>query len=248
MTLTRTLAAGTRIDRHRHREHQLVYPSSGAAEVRTDTGCWIAPTDRAIWIPAGHDHEHLFHGPTRFHCVGFPVDTAPQRGGPTVITAHPLLRELIIACSSPNDLPALELARMRQVLLDQVRRSPEQPLRLPAARDERLRRACALVAADLRVPWRLADLGGRIGAGERTLARLFRGEFAMTYPQWRTQLRLHHAVQLLADGISVTAAAHRCGWSSTSAFIEVYRRTFGHTPGTARGRAERADTDRIGGR
>jgi AraC-like DNA-binding protein len=30
----------------------------------------------------------------------------------------------------------------------------------------------------------------------------------------------------------VTTVAHRCGWSSASAFIDVFRRSFGCTPGT----------------
>lgn len=222
---------GGRIERHRHREHQIVYPSCGAVEVRTDLGRWITPVDRAVWIPAGSWHEHRFHGPTRFHTVGFPAGGPECRTTPAVIAAPPLLRELIIACSEPGDLPGAELDRMRQVLLDRIRRSPDQPLRLPAARDTRLRNACALVEEDLSTPWSLADLGRRVGAGERTLTRLFRTEFAMTYPQWRTRLRLHHAVQLLAAGTPVSVVAHRCGWSSPSAFIDVYRRTLGHTPG-----------------
>lgn len=53
----------------------------------------------------------------------------------------------------------------------------------------------------------------------------------MTYPQWRTQLRLHRAMQLLAESLPVTTVAHRCGWASASAFIDVYRRALGHTPG-----------------
>ncbi|MFI9503899.1 AraC family transcriptional regulator [Nocardia sp. NPDC052566] len=234
-TLARDQPAGSHIDRHRHDVHQIVYPSSGVAEVRTDAGHWIAPADRAIWIPAGHWHEHHFYGPTRFHCVAFPLDMA--RPGPSVIAAHPLLRELLIACSQPGTLPADEYDRLRQVLFDRIRRSPEQPLRLPAARDDRLRAACALVAADLAEPWTLDRLGTRVGAGERTLSRLFRTEFAMTYPQWRTQLRLHTAVQLLADGLPVSVIAHRCGWATTSAFIDVYRRTLGHTPGATRGQS-----------
>lgn len=51
-------------------------------------------------------------------------------------------------------------------------------------------------------------------------------------PQWRTQIRLHHALILLADDTPVTTVAHHCGWSSASTFISVFRRTFGHTPGT----------------
>lgn len=53
----------------------------------------------------------------------------------------------------------------------------------------------------------------------------------MTFPQWRTQLRLHQALRLLAVGTPVTAVAHRCGWSSASAFIDVFRKAFGQTPG-----------------
>lgn len=52
----------------------------------------------------------------------------------------------------------------------------------------------------------------------------------MTFPQWRTQLRLYQALVLLAEDTPVTTVAHRCGWSSASAFIDVFRRAYGHTP------------------
>ncbi len=227
------LPAGAHIDRHRHDVHQLVYMSTGAAEVRTDIGSWIAPPDRAIWIPAGCAHEHRFHGPTRFHSMAFAVNLLPGGATPLVIAVPPLARELIITCSTA-ELPAAELDRMRQVLLDQLRRCPEQHLRLPVAADPRLREACALVEADLTDIWTLSALGHRVGVSERSLTRLFRTEFAMTYPQWRTQLRVHRAMQLLAEGAPVTAVAHRCGWATPSAFIDVYRRVLGHTPGTDR--------------
>lgn len=73
--------------------------------------------------------------------------------------------------------------------------------------------------ADVRT---LAGLGAATGVGERTLSRLFRGEFGMTFPQWRTQSRLYHALRMLADGLPVTTVAHRCGWSSAGAFIDVF--------------------------
>ncbi|MEV0250610.1 helix-turn-helix transcriptional regulator [Nocardia sp. NPDC050712] len=230
-TTVRRLDRGSHIARHRHTEHQLVYASSGAAEVRTDSGRWIAPPDRAIWIPAGSWHEHQFYGPTRFHLVAFPSERSRDWAVPTVVATTPLMRELVIACSVSQELPAAEHERMQQVLLDQLRRSPRQQLQLPAARDERLRQACAQVEQDLSVTWTLAELARRAGAGERTLTRLFRTELGMTYPQWRTQLRLHNAVRLLAEGLPVTTVAHRCGWATASAFIDVYRATLGHTPG-----------------
>ncbi|WP_268958810.1 helix-turn-helix domain-containing protein [Nonomuraea aridisoli] len=52
--------------------------------------------------------------------------------------------------------------------------------------------------------------------GDRTLARPFRADLGMTFPQWRTRLRLHRALILLADGVPVTAVAHRCRWGDRS--------------------------------
>jgi transcriptional regulator GlxA family with amidase domain len=63
-----------------------------------------------------------------------------------------------------------------------------------------------------RGPASLADLGHRVGAGERTLSRLFHEETGMSFPQWRTQLRIHRALLMLADGDSVLATATACGW------------------------------------
>jgi AraC-like DNA-binding protein len=91
---------------------------------------------------------------------------------------------------------------------------------------------CDILRADPADGRTLAELGREVGASDRTLSRLFRSDLGMTFPQWRTQLRLHAALVLLAGGTPVTAVAHRCGWASTSAFIDVFRRTFGHTPGS----------------
>ncbi|MEU5949652.1 AraC family transcriptional regulator [Micromonospora sp. NPDC047465] len=94
---------------------------------------------------------------------------------------------------------------------------------------------CAALHADPADNRTLAAFGKQVGASDRTLSRLFTADLGMSFPQWRTQLRLHHALLLLADDMPVTTVAHRCGWSSASAFIDAFRRTFGHTPGAHRG-------------
>ena len=53
----------------------------------------------------------------------------------------------------------------------------------------------------------------------------------MAYPQWRTNVRLLHAVILLCAGATVTETAQRCGWQTTSSFIDSFRRAMGLTPG-----------------
>ncbi|WAZ23763.1 helix-turn-helix transcriptional regulator [Streptomyces cinnabarinus] len=231
-TRAQFLAPGAAIDAHRHDEHQIVYAARGVLAVTTDAGSWVAPATRAVWVPAGTVHAHRAYGGLDLHLVGLPASDNPLgRTAPTVLSVGPLLRELILAYTRAPQDDTPERGRLRAVLLDQLRASPQQPLHLPAPDHPQLRALCALLHEDPADQRTLGALGREVGASERTLSRLFRADLGMTFPQWRTQLRLHHALVLLAEGRSVTAVAHACGWSSASAFIEVFRRTFGHTPG-----------------
>ena len=240
-TSSNLLAAGAKIHRHRHTKHQIVYCSRGAVAVTTSRGTWIAPQDRAVWISAGTWHEHRFYGDTQFHGVAFdPAARDDARLDPSVVTVTPLLRELIIACSEPERLAEDEADRLRVVLLDQLRHCPETPLSVAAPRDPRLAKAKEVVEASLADPVNLDKLAARIGVGERTLSRAIRAELGMSYPQWRTQIRLYHAAINLAQGSSVTETAVRCGWATPSAFIDAYRQAFGLTPGSRPQRAAEA--------
>jgi AraC-like DNA-binding protein/quercetin dioxygenase-like cupin family protein len=225
---------GAVIHRHSHDYHQLICVSTGVLAIHTEQGAWIASRDRAAWVPAGTWHEHRAYGPTSVHTVGFDAATAPLPDtSPTIVAVDSLLRELFVAGTEPG-LAAGEALRIRAVLIDRLRRAHVQPLALPAARDPRLAQACELVIDDLRQPQPVAGLARAAGASERTLTRLFRTEFGMTYPQWRTNVRVFYAMIQLAEGATVTETAHHCGWATTSAFIDTFTRTMGQTPGTYR--------------
>jgi AraC-like DNA-binding protein len=240
-TRVQAKAGGDVIDRHRHDNHQLIYVSSGVLAIQTEHGAWVASPDRAVWIPAGVWHEHRFYGRSSFHTVGFRYGDAavPLGGSPTVVSVNGLLRELLIACTEPG-LPADEAERIRAVLNDRLARAAVAPLVLPTARDARLAEACRLVVDDLSRPRTLDWLAHAVGASPRTLSRLFRAEFGTTYPQWRTGIRVFHAMIQLAEGATVTSAAHRCGWATTSAFIDTFVRTMGQTPGAYRSNDQQA--------
>ena len=77
----------------------------------------------------------------------------------------------------------------------------------------------------------LQDWARELGASERTLARLFSRETGMTFGQWRQQVKLLAALARLARGESVTAVAFDLGYASQSAFIAMFRRALGRTPG-----------------
>jgi AraC-like DNA-binding protein len=225
---------GTRIDRHQHPGHQLIYVSTGILVAQTSAGSWVASCDRAIWMPAGTWHEHRAYGASTIHTLGFHAqDPPPLPDTPAIVAVTPLLRELLVALTEPG-LPQPEVDRLRAVLRDRLHRTPQQPISLPAPRDPRLARACAIALEHLQTPMPLSALADAARTTERTLSRLFRAETGMSYPQWRAQARAIHAMILLAQGESVTDAGSLCGWSTTSAFIDSFRRAMGQTPGAYR--------------
>ncbi|MFI6274783.1 AraC family transcriptional regulator [Streptomyces sp. NPDC050988] len=235
-TTTRFLGGGETIDRHRHDDHQLIYVSSGVLAITTEHGSWVASNDRAVWIPANTWHEHRFYGRSRFHTVGFPADGRTpllDAERPTVIAVDTLVRELLIALTSAT-LTQTETRHIEAVLRDRLRRVTAQPVALPAPRDQRLADACRLVEEDLYRPCTLAQLADRVHTSERTLSRLYRDEFGMTFPQWRTRVRIFTAMIMLAEGATVTDTAHACGWATTSAFVQTFALAVGMTPGNYR--------------
>jgi len=112
--------------------------------------------------------------------------------------------------------------------------APEQPLQLPEPRDDRLRALAKRLYDQPGDNSSLADLGRAAGASARTLSRLLRDELGMTFYQWRTQLRVYHALVLLADGHDTTRVAYACGWANPSSFIAAFSAIVGTTPGRYR--------------
>jgi transcriptional regulator GlxA family with amidase domain len=50
----------------------------------------------------------------------------------------------------------------------------------------------------------------------------------------RGQLRIHHALILLASGRAVTDTAMACGWANPTSFIDAFTAALGQTPGRYR--------------
>jgi AraC-like DNA-binding protein len=152
-----------------------------------------------------------------------------------VVDVPPLLRELILYAVGLGSLDRRvpQQARLVAVLVDQIRTLPSRSraLHLPQPSDPRARRLVAQLDADPAERRTLAALARRTGASIRTLQRVFRAETGMSVEVWRRQRRLGHALERLAAGATVTGAALDAGYQSVSAFVSVFRRTFGQTPG-----------------
>ncbi|MGI5451704.1 AraC family transcriptional regulator [Streptomyces sp. CA-249302] len=220
---------------HRHARGHLVYAARGVLSVHTERGTSIVPANRVAWTPAGFTHQHRAHSSTEMRIVFLSASLArlaPDR--PAVFLVSDLAREVLLTLTGPRSHDRAASARLRRVLVDELQEAREQPLQLPEPRDDRLRAVARILREQPADTTSLAELGRTIGAGARTLSRLFHDELGMTFYEWRTQVRIHHALVLLADGHDTTHIAHACGWSNPSGFIAAFTDIIGTTPGRYR--------------
>jgi AraC-like DNA-binding protein len=60
---------------------------------------------------------------------------------------------------------------------------------------------------------------------------VFQNETGMSFGAWRQQLRLLRALERIAAGDAVTTVALELGYESPSAFIAMFRKALGVSPG-----------------
>jgi len=71
-------------------------------------------------------------------------------------------------------------------------------------------------------------------SSKQTLSRLFAAETGQTFADWRKRLQLQEAIKRLEAGWQVTRIAFDLGYQSLSAFIEMFRKEMGASPGAWR--------------
>lgn len=226
------LAPGAWSAPHQHPWGQLSYAIEGVLQVETADGCFLAPPERAVWVPAGLQHSIHNIGPAQMRSLYVQAGTPGLPARCLVLDIAPLLRELVLAvCGLPEryeeDGPA---GRLVAVTLDQLAVAPPAALDLPLPTDARLRKLCAALQAEPADPRTWAQWGEAVGLSERSLVRLFQSQTGLTPGAWRRRLRLLLALGPLAAGTKVAAVAAECGYASPSAFITAFSAEFGLTP------------------
>jgi len=228
------MARGEEVPLHRHGREQLVYASQGLALVSTSHGAWVMPPNRAVWVPSNLDHGVKAITDASMSSLFITPGVVQNLPKTCCVVAVPkLLRELIQHANGFADLydengPD---GRIVAVIIDMLETLNEVPLHLPMPSDARLKRiAEAIVAtpADTRSQRQWAD---SYGVSVRTLARLFPQQTGMSFGQWRQQARLMAALGRLADGEPVVSIALDLGYASQSAFIAMFKKALGTTPG-----------------
>ncbi|MFT4439555.1 AraC family transcriptional regulator [Caballeronia sp. 15715] len=217
---------------HRHARGQIFGAVRGLLSVGTDDSQWVVPAIHAVWLPPNLPHSVRSHGAfsgwsvyvSENACIDLPIE-------PCTIRTSGLLREAVSRAATWQDA-TLDAAQMRVagVILDEIRSSPREAFGLPMPRDARVLRIARALADDLADNRRLEEWAAWGGVATRTLTRRFIDETGFSFSEWRQRARLMRALEMLASGVAVTTIALDLGYENVSAFIAMFRRTFGVTP------------------
>jgi len=227
--------AGYYAPSHSHDRGQLLFIAEGLIEVSTkDDGYWVVPPQRAVWLPPYVEHDARSLSQVKLRNVYVSKEASESLPHHCqVISITPLLRELILKAAEFDVLYHEQgpEGRLIDVLLDQLASQPEVPLHLPHPKSKALKYIAEYLIHEPADQRALQVWAQDVGLSARTLARHFVKETGMSFGQWRQQARLLAAITRISQGDPVAHIAQDLGYDSQSAFIAMFRKAMGTTPG-----------------
>lgn len=235
VVIERAFAAGSRYPTHHHQRGQLAFAQQGAISVMTRFGHWLVPPGRAVWVPAGVEHEMQMLGPVVMLNTFVSVNAADRAGLAThcqVCAVSPLLNQLLLqAVELPLEYPMEGRSHhLMGLLLTEISMATVLPLHALLPLHKGLAALCRSVLAAPTLQMDTDAMAARMAMSRSTFTRFFRKETGISYMQWRQQACLLAAIRRLEAGQSVTSVALELGYNSPSAFTALFRKTLGVSP------------------
>ncbi|EDI1752876.1 helix-turn-helix transcriptional regulator [Salmonella enterica] len=218
---------------HVHRKGQLILTLHGGVTCLAPEAYWMVPSNCAAWIPPGllHSNRVTHNAEVLFLYLEPDVPGMPRKCCTLYIST--MLREMMQHFESfPQDYANTSYpARFAQVMLYELSRMPVERLSLPVSDNIKIRTLADNLMnnpCDRSSP----EIWARKQAmSRRTFERFILKETGMTFGRWRQQLQLLVAIRLLVTGASVQNTAYELGYSSVTAFITMFKKMLGTTPG-----------------
>ena len=228
------LKRGGGLPPHSHARAQLLAVTSGSIAVTAEGSTFVAPPERAVWVPANTLHATRHLTSTRLQTLYIAADALPELSRrTTVVQIGPLMRELInVVVARPRHYDERGAdGRLVSVLLDELAAAAALPLNLPMPKSPDL---LAIATGLLESPTggrSLGNLAEALQRSPRTLERQFKAETGLSLRSFRRQAKLLRSLELLSSDMSVSAVSDQLGFGEPSAFIAMFRAAFGVTPG-----------------
>jgi AraC-like DNA-binding protein len=216
-------------DAHFHAHHaiQITISLSGALTMASRTAIVQAP---AIAVAADVRHRFEAHGLLAFIFVE-PESSAGRALHQMLFAQAPLtaidsdmLAPLVAPLHATFDLGMStgELLEAGRAMVERL--APAGPARLP---DARIQRVIDHAAAHLDGSLGRAAIAAGVHLSPSRLRHLFVEQTGLPFKTYQLWLRLVRAIELYAEGNSLTEAAHQAGFADSAHFSRTFKRTFG---------------------
>lgn len=219
---------------HTHALHELVWVRGGTMTVQVRDRVLTVPEGHGLWIPAGVEHSGRMTARTHLCDALFDTERSRVQGallaqGAVAVEMVPVLESLL---THLEDDSLSEQARLNaEAVVFDVLAPAHHQLALQVPSVGRLEPVVQALLKDPTDARGLGEWAAHLGLSERTMTRLFRAGTGLSFQQWRQVLRVHHAVELLAEGLEVQEVALLLGYAQPSTFIASFKRVMGVTPG-----------------
>ncbi|PTV51794.1 AraC family transcriptional regulator [Pseudomonas putida] len=218
---------------HSHRKGQLVVSLHGGVTCEVPDALWIAPPHYGVWVPGGVDHRSRATDNAQICFLLIEPGALDMPAECCTVKIAPMIREMIQHLVDQGlDYPRNgRTARLVSVLLEQLSTAPVEHLKLPISQHPKLQLIAQTFVSDCSNRLSLMEWADRMAMSEKTLARLVVRETGLTFGRWRQRFKLLLALQLLASGMTVQRVAGDLGYDSVTAFITMFKKALGVSPG-----------------
>lgn len=218
---------------HIHSWGEFVYSYNGVVQVMVEEERYLVPPQYGIWIPPYREHV----GVSRKEVLQSSLYVSNELSGvlpgmPQALLVSPFMRSILDhAREFSGDFRDEKHLRLLHVLLDELAETPTAGTFLPASDDAVVKRIVHYLEHHPEDNRSVAELARDVGITERTLARKCGRDLGIPLTEWRNRLRVVKATAMIEEGKTVEAIAREFGYSSASAFIAMFRKLTGETPG-----------------
>jgi len=225
-------------DTHHHVRHQLLYAEGGGLHFFADEQQFILPAKHGAWIPAGLNHKVLSSSPHLYLRTLYMEQMQetvqfPQRL--TIFPISPLAREMIVHTQqwhydeAVTDAETAFYNAIGYLIADWC--ADDITLVLPTTEHAHLMQITQYMLANLDQNLSTSQVSYEFGLSTRTLMRLFRNQFDMTFQTYLRTARIIKALELLSmPDVSITDVSLQVGYQSMSSFSNTFKSYVGKSP------------------
>lgn len=219
---------------HRHRKAQLVLALHGALTCEVVGSVWMVPPRCGVWIPSNVPHSNRATPNARLSYLFVePTAATPLPDECCTLSISPMVSEMIqrLATCDPYYEAGSHTDLCARALLGELALMPKEALYLSISAHPKIRQIVDVLTSSPDDRSTIGQWAVRLAMSERSLARLMVAETGLSFGRWRQQFHLIVALRELASGASVQNVSSDLGYDSVTAFITMFKKALGQTPG-----------------